>query len=448
MADNIPTQTNHQPPGEPAPEMGRGMLPGEARMLFSVWLTYGSFYFCRANISAAVPGLKASPDENGLGFDAVRIGWILASLKIAYAMGQLVNGQLAERISPRLLLALGMFCSAGLSIAFGFGSTFTFLLCVWALNGYFQSLGWTPCVRVLTNWIPVQRRGNAIGIVGTGYQLMGAITIVIAGFAAARFGWQGALIVPGVILALAGVFMLLFLEETPRSSAASRESHGQGSRKAVRPFRETLHLTLSNPSLWLLGTSLGLLNACRYGYMDWGLAHLQEVQDTDIDKAALKIAVLPIGAILGAYLAGWATDRFFNSRRAPVICCLLLMLGLLTLAYPSIVELGVVPTIMVLLCVGFTIYGPQVLLVGTAPADLARDGTSAAAAGFVNCLGYIGAALFGDVLTGYILEHYGWQITIYVWSGCALTAALLAGWLWNAQALIPATDAAPASTGN
>ena len=40
------------------------------------------------------------------------------------------------------------------------------------------------------------------------------------------------------------------------------------------------------------------------------------------------------------------------------------------------------------------------LLVGTAPADLAHRGTSAAAAGFVNFMGYMGAAT-GDVVTGY-----------------------------------------------
>ena len=32
--------------------------PGESRVVWTLWLTYGAFYFCRTNISAAVPGLK------------------------------------------------------------------------------------------------------------------------------------------------------------------------------------------------------------------------------------------------------------------------------------------------------------------------------------------------------------------------------------------------------
>ena len=121
-------------------------------------------------------------------------------LKIAYAVGQLVNGQLAERISPRLLLAIGMFGSAALNVVFGFSTALYFLLFVWATNGYCQSLGWTPSIRVVANWIPVVRRGKAIGFVGTGYQLAGVLTFVVAGQAAELFGWRGALFVPAGIL--------------------------------------------------------------------------------------------------------------------------------------------------------------------------------------------------------------------------------------------------------
>ena len=50
-------------------------------------------------------------------------------------------------------------------------------------------------------------------------------------------------------------------------------------------------------------------------------------------------------------------------------------LGLLSLAYDPIARTSVTATIFLLVMVGFCIYGPQVLLVGTAPADLARRGT-------------------------------------------------------------------------
>ncbi len=404
--------------GPPSP------FAGETSMIWTVWLTYGAFYFCRANISAVVPGLLASPEDGGLGISAWHVGLILASLKITYALGQLINGQLSEQLPPRKMLAIGMLGSAALCVCFGAGSAAYFLLFIWAMNGYCQSLGWTPCVRVVANWVPVFRRGKVIGIVGTGYQVTGALSVILAAYSAEYFGWRGAMYVPAAVLVASSMVMFAFLKEHPDDVAALKST-------AKSNGLETFFLTLSNPSLWLLGFALGMLNACRYGYMDWGLTHLSDVQETGLHKAALKIAVLPLGAVVGVFFSGWATDRFFASRRAPVICVLLSCLGVMTLFYDQVVRASPYGTVVLLFLIGACMYGPQVLLVGTAPADLARKGTSAAAAGFVNFMGYVGAALAGDVLTGYLYEEYGWQTAIYAWAAAAFIAAVAAGLLWN-----------------
>ena len=95
-------------------------------------------------------------------------------------------------------------------------------------------------------------------------------------------------------------------------------------------------------------------------------------------------------------------------------------------------------TLFLLVLIGFCIFGPQVLLVGTAPSDLARRGTTAAAAGFVNFLGYMGAAT-GDVVTGHFKmpEHGGWEVAIYIWAGWAFGSAFFAALLWNAKSESP-----------
>ena len=139
---------------------------------------------------------------------------------------------------------------------------------------------------------------------------------------------------------------------------------------------------------------------------------------------------LPLGGFVGALVTGWATDRFFRGRRAPVICALLVALGLLTLAYHSAVHAGTLATIGILVLVGFCVFGAQVLLVGTAPVDLARHNTPAAAVGFVNFMGYMGA-FAGDQVTGALVEDHGWQVGIWFWAGCAFAAAACVAFLWR-----------------
>jgi sugar phosphate permease len=119
-----------------------------------------------------------------------------------------------------------------------------------------------------------------------------------------------------------------------------------------------------------------------------------------------------------------------------VICVLLVVLGVATLGYDRVAHASVPGTVALLVLIGFCLMGPQVLLVGTAPADLARHGTAAAAAGFVNSMAYAGAAI-GDISTGWMLKHHGWQPTILMWAGWAFGAAAVAGLLWNVKATTP-----------
>jgi MFS transporter, OPA family, glycerol-3-phosphate transporter len=402
-------------------------------VLWVLWITYGSFYFCRANLGVAVPGIGAE-----FGFSKTELGWVLMALKLSYGVGQFVNGQLAERISPRRLLAIGLLASAALNIVFGFATSLYFMIFLWACNGYVQSLGWPPTMRVAANWFEAGRHGRTIGLIGTGYQLCGALTFFLSGWAASTFGWRGVLLVPSTLLVISALHMWFLLEERPTESSP-------GATSATRPvanansLKKNLLLTLSNPALWFIGIALWMLDACRYGFSDWGVTHLKEVQGGTVSSAAFKYAVLPVGGIVGTLISGWVTDRFFASRRVPTIVMMLIALGLLAVAYDSVIQWGLVASVTILFFIGFCIYGSQVLLVGTLPVELARAGTAAAAAGFVNFAGYMGAA-GGDLLTGQIAQERGWTYAVRFWAGCAFVSAMAVACIWNRERRLRAAN--------
>jgi MFS transporter, OPA family, glycerol-3-phosphate transporter len=392
----------------------------ERLVLWVIWLTYGSFYFCRNNLGVAVPGISSE-----LGYTKAQMGTVLMALKMGYGIGQFVNGQLAERFPPRRLLAIGLLASAGLNVLFGWVTALYFMTFIWACNGYVQALGWAPCVRVTANWFPIEHRGRAMGIIGTGYQLCGALTFVVAGWAEKQFGWRGVLFVPSALLAASAVHMWWLLEESPGTDARAATA-------AKTPVLQNLMVTLTNPWLWFAAVTLGLLDYCRYGYTDWGVTHLTKIQRASVSSAAFQYAVLPFGGIAGAYIAGWATDHLFGGRRVPVIAALLGALAAITFAYETVIGWGLAASVVTLFFVGFCIFGPQVLLVGTLPSDLARRGTPAAAAGLVNFMGYMGAAI-GNQLTGRLAEGPGWPVAVRLWAGCAAAGALVISCLWQVE---------------
>jgi OPA family glycerol-3-phosphate transporter-like MFS transporter len=432
----------------------------QASTLGVLWLTYGSFYFCRVNFGPAVPSIR-----HAFGFSALEIGLVLGVVKIGYALGQLVNGQLTERYGARRILSVGMLGSSAVtllfaatpnlaalpvigSVAAALGSSLsaaahglgfdvsasptlaTMLLLAFA-NGWFQACGWPPCVKVAAHWFPPRQRGRMMGILGTSYTVGSAIAIAAVGalLHLAKGAWQVAFAVPAVVLALSFVQMALRLKESPADAAAAAPG---GAPRDRMPLRESIGVTVRNPRIWILAFGLFGLDAVRYGFLDWAPGHLAEVHHSGALSAALKTAVFPLAGALGTLSSGWLTDRFFQSRRAPVCAIMLLGVGVTTLVYRVVVGVGVVPTVICLALTGFCLYGAQILLVGTAAQDFARKGATAAAAGFVDFMGHIGA-FSGDVVTGSMLRRYGWSGAIAWWACAALGASVLVATLWRAR---------------
>jgi OPA family glycerol-3-phosphate transporter-like MFS transporter len=87
---------------------------------------------------------------------------------------------------------------------------------------------------------------------------------------------------------------------------------------------------------------------------------------------------------------------------------------------------------VILALVGYCLFASHILLVGTAAQDFARRGATAAAAGFVDFMGHVGA-FSGDVVTGWAKGHYDWAGAILWWAIAATISAVLVATLWNAR---------------
>ena len=58
-----------------------------------------------------------------------------------------ISGVLGARASPRVILGGGLMATAVVNIGFGFGASYVWFLCFWALNGLLQVTH--PCPRSL-----------------------------------------------------------------------------------------------------------------------------------------------------------------------------------------------------------------------------------------------------------------------------------------------------------
>src|SRR5262245_4402797 len=281
---------------------------GQHRTLLTVWTTYGSMYFCRVNIGAAAPGIRSE-----LGIDSLQMGFVQGALKIGYALGQLINGQLAERFGAKKILLCGMTGSVLACVLFAscqqllsvpwlsaplefvvqqFSSrpmnrTIALLFLIWFFNGYCQAAGWPPCVKIMANWFDPSRRGRMMGIIGTSYQLGTSLTLYGAGLLIVTFHdeWRAAFLVPAGLLLVSTLHTAWRLEERPSQREFNDAAAAQTTTAEGLTVARSLGATLTNGRIWILAIGLFGLDVVRFGFLDWVPTHLKEVQGIRIDSA-------------------------------------------------------------------------------------------------------------------------------------------------------------------
>lgn len=404
------------------------------RVFITIWITYSSFYLGRVNISIAIPGIMSE-----FGISKTEMGAVVSALFVTYAAGQFINGQLGDKFGGRRFVTAGLLLTALMNLFFGFSNGISVMIVIWALNGYFQSMGWAPTVKTLANWFPPKTRGKMSGLLGSSYQIGNAYSWALAGFVTGLLGWRWAFWIPAIFLFISAIHFFIRSRNAPEEvglPTIEEEVKGKSESSIKKDthlgFRYTLRIVLQNPSIWVVSIAFSLLSVVRYGFMDWAPTYMFEVQNAEISKAAFKAIALPLAGSIGAVSAGWVSDRYFQSRRAPVISIGLVFLGIFSWLFPRIPAENWILSLIALLGVGFFTYGPHVLMVATMPMDLGTRKASSSVTGFIDGFGYIGAAFTG-VGSGWLIDHYSWNAAFNFWISGAFIAAFLMVLLWNVK---------------
>lgn len=406
-----------------------------ARLLSSTFIGYAVYYIVRKNIPVA---MKAMGED--LGIDKSSQGLILTLHDIVYGVSKLINGMVADRTNPRALMALGIFGSAASCFAFGLGNTVYVLAALWALNAWFQGMGFPPVARILSHWFSPKERGVSWGIFNTSHMAGAAAALALAGWLLDRYGnWRLAFLVPSGLALVCGLFLLERLRDTPASVGlppvevyagdapldASRKQEAELSAAEFRRF--VRRQVYRNPYIWLISLANFNVYVVRYAFLNWGPTYLQEVRGWSKLASGGLTGAFEMAGLLGSLLAGYVTDRWLRGRRAPI--CVLYMVGAAVAtwlcAYSGYTTLS-------FWLAGFTVYGPQ-FLVGVMMADLATKRATSTAIGISGFFGYLSGTVSGWGI-GTLSQHHGWSAVFNLVIVSSLLAALLFALCWNARA--------------
>jgi len=336
-------------------------------VFWNIWSSYATYYFGKVNLSIVVPALLATHKDLSL----MNVGLVSSGFFFAYAFGQFLHGQISERYNPFVYISIGLIGSAAINFILGFSAGFFIILFIGEIiDGIFQSMGWSSCVRANALTQKAENRERTTTILGTSYQIGNSVAWLISAYSVGAWGWQAGFWVASAFLFARGILLLLIKPEL----------------EIVPPQKVTSQVrnTLSYPIV-LSGLSLCLLNMVRYGVITWIPLYLfqnQNLSVEDMGKIGLKVCLIPIAGVIGTLV--------YNRLKIGKDLITIMFLIFLAISFVVFPFTGGLLAMIVLLIGSFFLYGPHVFLVTTMPTRFFDSQVVAASTGFIDGMGYIG----------------------------------------------------------
>ena len=436
----------------------------QTRTIIVSMVGYALYYFVRKNFNTAMPSIEAT-----FGITKTQLGLFLTLNGIIYGVSRFINGFIADRVSARKFMALGLALCALVNIGFGFSDKMALLITgtagggeyitaltiimgsILLLNGYFQGMGVPPVSPLMTHWVPANELATKMSIWNMSHSIGAGLIFVLGALLVHYFdnsAWRLCFLIPAVISLLGAGALYLTLRDTPSSVGLpelenqNAEEKKQEEESVKRPLTSDpayhkaflRHMVFGNKIIWILAATNFFVYIVRFSMLDWGMMLLPGSKGVSVAVAGIMVAVFEfVGGNLGMVVAGWATDHIFGSRahRTCVFCMLGAILSTIAFWYiPDTASPWVlaIPFTMI----AFFIYGPQALL-GIAAANQATKEAAASANGILGIFGYA-STLISGLGFGFVADHYGWGMTYVVILVFAAIGMLTIASIWNAKA--------------
>uniref|UniRef100_A0A8C1HFE7 Glucose-6-phosphate exchanger SLC37A2 n=1 Tax=Cyprinus carpio carpio TaxID=630221 RepID=A0A8C1HFE7_CYPCA len=369
---------------------------------------------------------------------------------VAYAIGMFFSGIFGERLPLRYYLSSGMILSGIFTALFGLGfywqiHSLWYYCLVQALNGLVQTTGWPAVVACVGNWFGKGKRGFIMGIWNSHTSVGNILGSLIAGVYVSS-AWGLSFIVPGIIIAAAGVICFLFLVESKqeqkgnknkdcpllRNSSSNEEIFSANTSTAVETVEDHTEAISFCGALRIPGVvefSLCLLFAklVSYTFLYWLPLYIANVAHFDPKKAGDLSTLFDVGGIVGGILAGLISD--YSGGRATTCCAMLIIAAPMVSQTFFFLSFFAQTSGMLLWC-GALVNGPYALITTAVSADLGTHeclrGNSRALStvtAIIDGTGSIGAAV-GPLLAG-LISPTGWNNVFYMLIAADVLACLL-----------------------
>jgi MFS transporter, ACS family, glucarate transporter len=278
----------------------------------------------RVCISAA-----KSPMASDLGITDTAFGWVFGAFTVGYTLMMAPSGWLTDRYGPRKTLAGIVLLWSTLTAATGLVKGTAILLVVRFLFGLAEAGAFPGAARAISNWLPTQERGLALGLLNTGSRLGAAFGLSAMSFSILSFGWRFSFMLLGAAGIVWSALWFWWFRDRPISSGrAKSETSVQPEKPHVGPPEIALdgQSLLRSPSVYFILFQYFASQFTFFICFSWLLPYLETHYGLTGTRAGLYAAIPLLCGALANWISGTTVDAIYRkghwkrSRRLPAMC--------------------------------------------------------------------------------------------------------------------------------
>lgn len=340
--------------------------------------------------------------QKELGLSPEQVGSVLSVFFLAYALGQLPAGFLADRFGPRRMLTCYILAWSLCTALTGFANGLAALLGVRLACGFAEAGAYPASARLITRWFPFHQRARANSVVAFGGRIGNALALwMTAIFILALGTWRPVLQIYGAVgLGLAALTWVVFRDrpdEHPWVNAGEHELIDSPPASKQPPFPWASLLT--HRSLWFLSLGGLGMNLGWAFLVTWLPNYLTEVRGVDAATAGRDVSIALGCGLAGMLFGGWWCDaltRRFGARWGRRLPFLIggAVAALLYLACPLLPSAAWVAAVCAVVAFAADSMVPPTWALGQ---DIGQEYVAATLA-WTNMWGNLGASLIAKVI--------------------------------------------------
>lgn len=374
----------------------------------AMWVLYCASYFIRTCYAATIAPLA----EEGI-YSKGEIGLIGTAFFICYGVGQLISGMIGDKINPFFMVMFGSVLGAVCCFLMPAAGSLGVLIGVWAANGLFQSMLWSPILRVFSETIDESLSKKAILNIALSLPVGTVLAYLMSSMIIKYLNWKYVFIFGGSVVVIAVLFagFAIFcsekdIEKVPVIQKQNAEAHNNVNKKGLAA------VAVSSGLLFIMIPSF-LHGMMRDGITNWVPAMISEVYGVSTSFSVFVTIALPIFNAFGAYLVTPLYKKLGeNEMKTAGVTGFAALVPLLIMLFMN--KLPVYVIIVLLAVTTSVMYALNYLIISLVPVRFSKFGFTSGISGILNSGAHIGCAL-SSYGFGAISEKAGWSAVIIVW---------------------------------